>query len=318
MRSPTASVLLLTSLASQGFSFSLPVTSALETRSSTSQQNKLPHTKSMSALPETVAQAVSSSLSTGPYGVLGLTGVSSLVLLPLTQFKTLYGVSVGYGCSVAAIASMLWRHFSPAQGTLPYLLLTSATFYGIRLASFLLFREMTGLKPPVKESSRLSRIPFSISLALFFSCMTSPIMYALRNPTTVGTKLHTVAACGTYLSLFGAILEAIADYHKCLVKQKSTGSEFVGPSRGVYAFTRHPNYTGEILFWVGLFVAGLPSFDGPVAWSCSSLGLLGIISIMRSATAKLETRHAEKYGGQKKYEMWRSSTTPLIPFINSF
>jgi steroid 5-alpha reductase family enzyme len=99
-------------------------------------------------------------------------------------------------------------------------------------------------------------------------------MYALRVPAT-----SKIAMSGAYLAWFGAVVEAVADAQKCLVKQANKDSEgkFVGPTALVYRISRHPNYLGEVLFWVGLLVGAAPSFGKSIpAWACSILGAVGI------------------------------------------
>lgn len=272
----------------------------------------------LEAMPDLIPLFIS-SLESDSYGVVALATIAAFICVPITQYKNLYGISVGYGLSVAAIAAALRKVFSPfAVGNL---LSGAALFYGLRLAMYLFVRDVSGEKSTTtrSEPARLKRIPFALSLSLFYALMTTPILYALRAPVsdTIAWKLRT-AWTGAGLAWAGAILEAVADAHKFLVKLKSKDkTTFVGPSKGCYALTRHPNYTGEILFWFGVWLAGLPSFGtSVVAWLCSSVGLYGIVSIMQGASQRLETRHVEKYGGQLSYEAWKKDVpSPLIPFM---
>ena len=109
------------------------------------------------------------------------------------------------------------------------------------------------------------------------------------------------------------MIEAIADAQKFLQKrrdyaQKADGT-FQGPMGGLYASCRHPNYFGEVLFWFGLFVAGLPSFGSQVIpYTAGGLGLWGIYGIMSGATKRLDGKQADKYGGQPVYDAWRART----------
>ena len=259
---------------------------------------------------------VSSTLQSGPCGVLALWAVTWSVVLPLTLYKKIYGISVAYGFSVFAVGLALLQVFpgvNPASAG--PLLAGACMFYGARLGGYLLLRDAVRNQPSTfKNGSILSRITFSLSLALFYAFLTTPAMYALRDPAT-----STIAMSGAYLAWFGAVVEAVADAQKLLVKQANKDSEgkFVGPTSLVYRISRHPNYLGEVLFWVGLLVGGAPSFGQSIpAWACSILGLAGIVSIMTKSTSKLETQQAEKYGGQDKYEAYKSQVKwPLLPFV---
>ena len=145
--------------------------------------------------------------------------------------------------------------------------------------------------------------------------MTSPLLFALRTPPT---KYLEVAQVGCGLAWAGAVIEAIADAQKFLQKRRDyaqkAGGTFTGPMGGLYASCRHPKYFGEVLFWFGLFVAGVPSFGSqPIPWVAGGLGLWGIYGIMSGATKRLDGKQAEKYGGQPVYDAWRARTGGLFP-----
>lgn len=258
--------------------------------------------------------AISSGLQSGPYGVLALTAVTWSVVLPLTLRKKVYGIGVAYGFSVFAAGLALLKAF-PSDATSGVLLAKACIFYGARLGSYLLLREAArNQKSTIKNGSIPSRVTFSLSLALLYAFLTTPALYAMRGPVT-----SSIATGGACLAIFGAVLEAIADAQKFIVKQtnKDVKEEFVGPTGFVYRISRHPNYLGEVLFWTGLFVGGAPSFGKSIiAWASSSLGLAGIVSIMLQATKGLEKRQEERYGGQEKYDTWKKRVpSSLIPFL---
>jgi steroid 5-alpha reductase family enzyme len=270
---------------------------------------------------EPVTHWITSSLHSGPCGVLALTALSSLVCLPLTQYKSCYGITVGYGLSVATMALVMRHAFLPLGNRIGSVLTLAALFYGLRLAVFLWIRDVSRALPvsSTAEPGRLQRIPWAISLALFYAFLMTPVLYSLRHPISVATASWRffTAWTGGGLAWLGVLMEAVADAHKWRVKRHSHRPlAFRGPSRGLYAITRHPNYTGEVVFWLGLWCTGVPSFQGSVvAWLCSSAGLYGILRIMWGATQSLEQSQEEKYGGQPKYEAWKKKVrAPLIPF----
>jgi steroid 5-alpha reductase family enzyme len=206
------------------------------------------------------------------------------------------------------------------------LLACAAAFYGFRLGSFLAIRNLVNTTKQkevlaFEKTPRLKRIPFAVGVSLFYAFMTTPALYALRAPPATGTWASHLAYGGVATAMLGAILEAIADGHKFLVKQKygsGLNEIFVGPTGGVYRMCRHPNYLGEVLFWAGMLLGGAPSFGKSIqAWICSLLGMYGILGIMRNATSRLDAKQAEKYKNQEAYELWRIEVkAPLMPYIH--
>lgn len=281
-------------------------------------------------------QTLASSLRSGPYGILSLFSYALAVNLPLTLYRQAYSFSVGYGFSVFAMATACAFSIRPpvpscitklASADPSFLLLSGTAFYGLRLGLFLLVRELTvpSKAKTIREmdkTPRPKRVLLSANVSLFYALITGPLMYALRSPVGQG---NIVAVAGAALAWFGAMLEAVTDLQKWIVKRSGEGGEvkeegkkvFRGPTGWGYSIVRHPNYLGEVLFWTGLFVGGVPSFGrNYVAWIGSTLGLSGIWFIMTSATKRLERIQKESYEGQEKYDNWALRTRyPLVPFL---
>lgn len=277
----------------------------------------------MNALQECTNHLVS-QLQSGPFEIMALTGLSCIILVPITQYMTRYGFTVGYGLCVGWLGLCLWKAFFAGLTRTNHLLLVSVVFYGLRLGGYIFLRDLNGWRPHAayKEShmSRFKRIPFALALSLLYSCMTAPVVYALRAPAR-GPLATFVATTGVIVACVAALLEAIADAHKHMCKQGlgSSKGEFVGPSSGLYSITRHPNYTAEIAFWTGIWLAGMPSFGfNLVAWICCSVGLFSIVMIMIGSTRRLEDAQQAKYGGQRAYEAWKQLVpSPLIPGMHA-
>jgi len=280
-----------------------------------------------------ILQTLASSLRSGPYGIPALFALASAVNLPLTLYRQAYSFSVGYGFSVFAMATACALSIRPPTPSLtsanPSLLLASAAaFYGLRLGTFLLARELTvpSKAKVIKEmdkTPRLKRVPLVANVSLFYALMTGPVLYALRAPVPAGGVRAAVALGGAALAWGGAVLEAVTDLQKWSFNRGGGGNGgvvervFVGPTGWAYSVVRHPNYLGEVLFWTGMFVGGVPSFGrNYVAWIGSTLGLAGIWAIMLNATKRLEGKQKESYGGQEAYENWTLRTRyPLLPFL---
>lgn len=219
-------------------------------------------------------------LQSGPYGVLGLTAVAATAVVPLTIYKQMYSISVGYGAAIFLIGLCLQLAFQPVN--LGTAFTGALMFYGIRLSSYLFLREKTRKSPAnsgSKQSPILKRLPLALSVSFFYAFLTTPALYFLRNMATLSSNKLLITEIGIGLAFFGAVLEAVGDLQKYIVKQSADSSDqFVGPTTGAYQLCRHPNYLGEILFWSGVFVGGAASFGTSIiAWVASALGLYGTL-----------------------------------------
>ena len=228
-----------------------------------------------------------------------LYAICSLVVVPLTWYRTAYSFSVGYGLSIAAASLALLSSFAfSGGGTIgisqlmtakgaPTILACTALVYGLRLAAFIYVREHTveekrrvfedmDRKPPLK------RTPLALGVSMLYAFMVSPALFAFRGTLSAGSVSERLQVFFTGVAAFGMLLESIADQHKYEVKRQCPkGGKFVGPTTWTYKLCRHPNYLGEILHWAGIFGAGCVSFGTSiVAWVGGVLGLAGILSTM--------------------------------------
>lgn len=265
--------------------------------------------------------------------LLTLSAVALAVVFPLGLVWNPYLFSVGYAAAVAATTFTLIHSFDVPMtlrgNPKPQEILALIVFlHGLRLTIFLLYREWSVKKMRDQVRSFHNKYPsymlvvLASVLSLLYASMVSPLFYALRRPPTDGTNV-TIVWTGICLAFAGFVLEAIADEHKSKAK-RSHGivygeKRFVGPTTGLYGICRHPNFAGELLFWTGLFMAGLPSFHASVtSWISALTGWVCIVNIMITSTRNLDQKQEEWYHSQPQYEEWKKnvkgSLLPRIPF----
>lgn len=267
----------------------------------------------------------------GMRGLVALCIIAFTILLPLTLIRMIYSFTVAYGLSVSAISAwclalLLLENSVNSETILAANLMLGIVFYGLRLGSFLFWRQQTTtyardrFKDVDAKSSAIVRIGMSTIFALFYTLMTCPLLYLLRNPSpsSISPIFVLMRQLGTLLCWCGALAEAIADWHKYMVLSGKHMEEFGGPTTGLFALCRHPNYMGSILCFVGMHVASIPSYPTSsfVPWIASGLGLYGYINLMLAASKRLEKRQQEHYGGTQSYEEWkRQVPSELFPFL---
>lgn len=121
-----------------------------------------------------------------------------------------------------------------------------------------------------------------------------------------------IGIIGLLVWIAGFAIEVIADTQKNQFrKDPSNKGKFI--DTGLWAKSRHPNYFGEILLWIGVLIIALPTFQG---WQW--IGILSPIFVTLlltrvSGIPLLENRADKKWGGQADYEKYKKETPILIP-----
>lgn len=258
------------------------------------------------------ARTASTSLQAAPIALPSLTKVTLSCLLPtsLGYIKSEYGVSYGYGSSVAILATLVLTQLAP--GTLPYYHALALLFYGTRLDLFLLYRELCipkfrKFREVIEEkapANRLSRTPFIFSCALLYACLGSPL-FVTSTCTTFSKATAVLVAC----TWIGFVLAALGDLQKSVVKSRKGEDALV--TGGVFQFLRHPNFTGETFGWTASFLAAVSignwnQNSGLLA--ASAVGWAGIVFVLAMASTNLERKQKEKYGDSSEFEKWVKSS----------
>jgi steroid 5-alpha reductase family enzyme len=84
---------------------------------------------------------------------------------------------------------------------------------------------------------------------------------------------------------------------------------------GLYQWVRCPNYLGEIIFWLGNWVAAFGAYTSWLRWGVSLIGLTCIILIMMGSTKRLEQKQKNRYGSLPEFQEYIESVPVLFPFV---
>lgn len=108
----------------------------------------------------------------------------------------------------------------------------------------------------------------------------------------------------------GLILESVADLQKFNFKNKYP-SKFM--SQGVWKKIRHPNYLGDLMFWWGIYLAGL--FLG-IHWATIVGPLWMSMILLKFSGIPILTKKWEKtYGELKEFQEYKKKSWLLIPYV---
>ena len=135
-------------------------------------------------------------------------------------------------------------------------------------------------------------------------------LVAITSETRQGLDLF--AALGFLLWLVGFAIEVAADSQKSAFNANPENKgRFI--QTGLWAHSRHPNYFGEIMLWVGIAIIALPVLRGWGWVALISPVFVTLLLTRVSGVPLLEAKADKKWGGQEDYEAYKQNTPPLIP-----
>ena len=260
-----------------------------------------------------------------PWSLLGILYIVCAVLCAVGFYKFVYFLSIGYGFAVAGggIAILVMALITPTEAPLWVLLIQAALFlaYGIRLSGFLLVRELKNItfkktdvakdtlaKNGEKKMPVFVLVTIWITVAVLYVAQVSPMLFRYEN----AANDFIVPTVGFAISVFGLILESIADKQKSA--QKKERPDMVA-TKGLYQMCRCPNYLGEILFWTGVFVSGITAYQSVGEWITAVIAYVCIVYIMFNGAQRLEKRQMERYGENEEYNAYANKTPIIIPLL---
>ena len=121
-----------------------------------------------------------------------------------------------------------------------------------------------------------------------------------------------VAVVGVIVWLAGFAIEVIADQQKSTFK-KDPANEDRFITSGLWAWSRHPNYFGEIMLWTGIAIMAVPVLSG-WRWATLISPVFVVVLLTRvSGIPMLEARAKKRWGDEEVFQTYTRNTPALIP-----
>jgi len=202
---------------------------------------------------------------------------------------------------------------TPEKDLRSWTLLVLVSIWALRLGTFLFLRiKKAG------EDRRFREIKTSFSRFLqTWTIQGLWVTFSLAAALVVVTSQKRVALDAFYIIglviwLIGFGIEAIADRQKNQFREDPANQgKFI--QSGLWAWSRHPNYFGEIVLWIGVAIIALPVLEGWGYVALISPIFITILLTRISGVPMLEKRADEKWGGQEDYEAYKRNTPVLVP-----
>ena len=151
---------------------------------------------------------------------------------------------------------------------------------------------------------------FWLLQAISVAVIMLPVSYLLGRDTAPGFGLWALA--GATIWAVGLVIESLADAQKSAFKARDENrGRFI--SSGLWRYSRHPNYFGEMLVWWGLFVYSVPFLDGAAFAVVIGPLFITLLLLFVSGIPLLERSADEKHGDDPAYREYKRATSILVP-----
>ena len=186
--------------------------------------------------------------------------------------------------------------------------------WALRLSSFLYLRIHRAGKDGRFDRLKTSPIRFLVPWTIqgLWVFLTMIVVIVINSQAESAPELGIWDAIGLLMWLLGFSIEVIADNQKSAF---NTNSENQGKwiDSGLWSYSRHPNYLGEIMLWTGIACFGISCLSGleRVAWVSPIFIYLLLTKI--SGVPILDRRGLEKWGDQPEYHKYRENTPTFLP-----
>jgi len=126
-----------------------------------------------------------------------------------------------------------------------------------------------------------------------------------------GIIVNNIFYIGLMIFISGFIIEVLADHQKTVFRKNIDNKDkFI--SSGLWAYSRHPNYFGEILLWLGIAVMSFSSLEGFQYFTLISPIFVYILLVYISGIRMLENQANKKWGHLDSYKKYLKNTPRLF------
>jgi steroid 5-alpha reductase family enzyme len=183
--------------------------------------------------------------------------------------------------------------------------------WAVRLGSFLFARirqeGSDGRFDEIKPNAPRFFVAWTLQgLWVFLTLCAALAAITALDPVPIGL----LDALGLLIWSTGFAIEVVADRQKSAHREKHPG-RFV--DSGLWAWSRHPNYFGEIVLWVGVAVIASSTLRGWQWVTMISPVFVAFLLTRVSGIPILEKRADERWGDEPAYEQYKSQTPVLLP-----
>jgi len=187
------------------------------------------------------------------------------------------------------------------------------TIWAVRLGRFLYRRVQKAGSDSRFDEIKPSFTGFLMAWTLQGLWVFLTLAAALAAMTTLSPPAFGVlAVIGVLIWMIGFLIEAVADAQKqAFRRDPANAGRFI--HSGLWAWSRHPNYFGEITLWTGIALIALPALSGWQLVTLISPLFVYVLIVYISGIPMLESRADERWGDDPAYRDYKARTPVLFP-----
>ena len=263
-----------------------------------------------------------------PFVIALLTGVENVVLAVLLAFFVqwtffipayVFQTEKFYDLigSITYLSVVLFTLYSSAVKPIESLVVVACVVvWAIRLGSFLFLRIKKDGEDKRFRSIKPSFTRFFMTWTLqgtWVSMCLLCVLTAISSNTGVGSGF--TFWLGLFLFVVGFALEVVADIQKSnFRKLLSNKDKFI--TSGLWGRSRHPNYLGELVLWIGIAVMSIASLEGLQYLTLISPLFVYVLLMYISGVRMLEESGEKKWGHLDEYKKHVQDTPKFFLRLN--
>lgn len=205
-----------------------------------------------------------------------------------------------------------WIWFSPASaGALQWLVLALVMAWGLRLHVHLAWRNIGHGEDRRYQAMRQRNSPGFWWKSFFLVFLLQGVLAWLASLVILGAiqpggRLGVIEVAGLLAALAGLLFEAVGDWQLAVFKGDPANRGKV-MDKGLWRYSRHPNYFGDCLFWWGMAVVAVAAGHW---WALISPVLMTVLLLKVSGVSLLESDIAER---RPEYVDYIRRTPAFVP-----
>ena len=227
-------------------------------------------------------------------------------------FKTDKLTDISYSFTFVLVA--LYQLLAHPNPSLPQIILTIlVSLWGIRLGVYLFIRINR-----IGKDNRFDNIRPHFFKFLNFWLLQAITIWIVLLPVNIylsdisQQKLSIVSVVSALLFLVYLAIETVADWQKFVFKLDPNNKDRWIDS-GIWHYSRHPNYFGEMLVWWSVYFFVFPDLYGLQHLSIFGPLFISFMLLFVSGIPLLEKKNDQKYKDNFEYQKYKKSTSLLIP-----